>query len=123
VLSHPSVPTTNQAPPIQVEEFDAPDALTMEERAVWLKQAPHAFKKGTLTRASALAFERYCRVVVLEVAESKSSGNGGPNHRGLLKQINDYEKQFLLVPDGRPMVEPDAKPQPAVPTGLSRFRS
>ncbi len=80
----------------------------MDERNVWLKQAPHAFKSRTLTRATALAFERYCKVVVLERNESKSSGVGGPNHRGLLRQLQAYELYFLLMPQGRPMVEPAA---------------
>lgn len=119
VLQHPSaVPTTNTLSPI--EEFDAPDDLTREERSVWLKQAPHAFKLRTLTRASAMAFERYCKVVVLERNDAKSSGVGGANHRGLLKQINAYELQFMLSPNGRPIVEPDAV---AAPVGkLGRFR-
>lgn len=107
VLAHPSsqspVPTTNGSGPI--EEFDAPDDLSMEERHVWLKQAPHAFRNRTLTRASAMAFERYCKVVVLERNEAKSSGVGGSNHRGLLKQIQSYELQFLLAPAGRPMMD------------------
>ena len=77
----PAVPTTDAPSPI--EEFDAPNDLGMDERAVWLKQAPHAFKNRTLTRASALAFERYCKVVVLERNEAKSSAVSGANHRGL----------------------------------------
>lgn len=119
VLSHPSVPTTNAASPI--EAFDAPDALTMEERAVWLKQAPHAFANRTLTRGTALSFERYCRAVVWEQKEGESSARGGANHRGLLKQINAYELQFLLTPCGKamPVIE---KPEEAAPSKLSRFR-
>ena len=105
MIPHPSVPSTNY-PPEPIEEFDAPDDLTAEERAVWMKQAPYAFRGRMLTRASALAFERYCKVVILERNEAKSSGVGGANHRGLLKQINQYELQFGLVPNGRPM--PDA---------------
>ena len=104
-------PTTNGDSPI--EEFDAPDSLTKEERDVWLKQAPHAFKARTLTPATAMAFERYCRVVVLEAAEAKSSGMGGANHRGLLKQINAYELQFCLVPSGKPLVAAPAGAAPA----------
>lgn len=83
----------------------------MDERAVWLKQAPHAFSARTLTKATALAFERYCKTVVLERNESRSSGVGGPNHRGLLKQIREYEKDFLLTASGRPLVEPAAVPK------------
>lgn len=106
VLAHPSspgIPTTNE--PIEVEEFDAPNDLGQEERSVWLKQAPHAFKNRTLTRATAFSFERYCRVVVLERNEARSSGVGGSNHRGLLRQINAYELQFMLTPSGKPVVE------------------
>lgn len=86
-----------------IEEFEAPKHLTAEERAVWDQQAPHAFTSRTLTLASALAFERYCQVVVLERNESKSSARGGANHRGLLRQINAYELQFMLMPCGKPM--------------------
>jgi hypothetical protein len=121
VLQHPSVPSTNY-PPAPVEEFDAPDSLTAEERAVWMMQAPHAFAQRTLTKASALSFERYCKVVMMERNEAKSSGQGGSNHRGLLKQINAYELQFNLTPCGKPMPEPipvqAAKPE----SKLSRFR-
>jgi hypothetical protein len=120
VLLHPSVPSTNY-PPAVVEEFDAPDALTADERKVWLNQAPFAFKNGTLTRASALSFERYCRIVVLEQNEAKSSGVGGANHRGLLKQINAYELQFLLTPAAKPMPVLD-KPAQEPESKLAKFR-
>lgn len=109
LLQHPSAsaapPTTNGSS--SIEEFDAPDDLTMDERAIWLKQAPHAFANRTLTRATALAFERYCKVVVLERNEAKSSGVGGANHRGLLKQINAFELQFMLAPAGKAMPSVD----------------
>lgn len=115
VLQHPSAPVvpppTTNYPPAPIEEFDAPDSLTHDERRIWNQQAPHAFKARTLTRATALAFERYCRVVVLECNESKSSGVGGSNHRGLLRQINAYELQFLLSPAGKPVAEPLPMPQ------------
>jgi hypothetical protein len=99
-------PTTNEPSPI--EEFDAPDALTKDERDVWLKQAPHAFQNRTLTRATALAFERYCQVVVMERDESRSTARGGSNHRGILRQLNAYELQFMLVPCGKPLVQAPA---------------
>jgi hypothetical protein len=109
LLQHPSaqapVPTTNGPSPI--EEFDAPDDLTADERAIWLKQAPHAFANRTLTRASALAFERYCKVAVLERNEAKSSGVSAANHRGLLKQVNAFELQFMLCPNGKAMPSTD----------------
>lgn len=121
ILNHPSVPTTNGVPVI--EEFDAPDDLMREEREVWLKQAVHAFANGTLTRATALSFERYCKVVVLERKESESSGRGGPNHRGLLKQVNAYELQFILTPCGKALAQPAQGQPEAAPSRLSRFRS
>lgn len=104
----PSVPTTN--PPSPIEEFDAPDDLTAEERSVWLKQAPHAFRNRTLTRTTALAFERYCKVVVLERNEAKSSAVSGANHRGLLKEVRAYEQHFMLIPIGKPVIEPAIVP-------------
>jgi hypothetical protein len=113
VLAHPSVPVPTTNEPSSIEEFDAPDDLSMDERAIWLKQAPHAFANRTLIRATALAFERYCKVVVLERNEAKSSGVGGPNHRGLLKQINAFELQFLLAPSGRAMPVSDLRPDAA----------
>lgn len=127
VLNHPGaamvLPTTNY-PPAPVEEFDAPDDLAAEERVVWMKQAPYAFQKRTLTRASALAFERYCKTAVLERNEARSSGVGGANHRGLMKQVNELELQFMLAPCGRPMPEvaDEARSGAAALGALSRFR-
>lgn len=120
LLAHPSVPTVID-PSIPVESFDPPETLTAEQRAVWVKQAPHAFENRTLTRATSLAFERYCTIVVLEACEAKSSGVGGANHRGLLKLINDYELQFMLTPNGKPLAAPAAAPaEPANP--IAKFR-
>jgi hypothetical protein len=134
VLQHPAnqdvlagVPTTNELGPI--EEFDAPDDLSAEERQVWLKQAPHAFKARTLVRSTALAFERYCKLVILERNEAKSSGVGAANHRGLVKLVNDLERQFLLTAIGAVVTELAAAPPAAVHAGasaagkLARFRS
>src|SRR5688572_2748600 len=124
VLPHPSMPppTTNY-PPAEVEEFDAPDALSKEERDVWLKQAPFAFRKGTLTRSTAFAFERYCKMVVQEENEAKSSAVNGANHRGLRREINVLELQFLLTPCGRLVQEPAQPGVSAQPQGkLARFR-
>lgn len=121
VLAHPSVPTTNGAPVI--EEFEAPDDLTRDERSVWLKQAPHAFANGTLTRATALSFERYCRVVVMERKEAESSARGSANHRGLLKQVNAYELQFMLTAAGKSIVASKALDEAKPVSKLSRFRS
>ena len=108
VLQHPSAPPppSTNAPPL-VEEFDAPDTLDRDAREIWIQQAPLAFRNGTLTRATALSFERYCRVVVMARRESKSSAVGGANHRGLLKQLSALERDFLRAPSGRPDARPD----------------
>jgi len=124
VLAHPSVPPSTTAEPPPVEEFDAPDSLSMDERRVWLLQAPHAFANRTLTKATAMSFERYCKVVVLEQHEAKSSGMGGSNHRGLLKQIHAYEHDFLLTPSGKAMADaPKPAAQEAPASKLAKFRS
>lgn len=127
VLTLPSVATSEPAAEEPIEEFDASNSLTFDERQVWMQQAPLAFRNRTLTRSSALAFERYCKVVVMERNEAKSSGVGRPNHRGLLKQINAYELQFMLTPNGRPMPDANSQPGPAAGAGmagkLGKFRS
>lgn len=111
LLQHPSAPTPPTTNPITpVEEFDAPDSLSMDARHVWMQQAPHAFVNRTLVPASAMAFERYCEVVVLERNERKSSGVGGANHRGLLKELRALEERFILAPLGKAMPVPDRAP-------------
>lgn len=110
-------PTTNPISP--VEEFDAPDDLEHDERAVWLKLAPHAFKARTLTRATALSFEMLCRNYVLMRSVGKSDPGGSP-HRGLIQRVDAELLRFNLSPCGKAMYE--AEPQaPANP--LSKFLS
>lgn len=118
VLPHPS---SANLPPVDVggapvEPFDPSDALDAAARVVWDRQAPHAFKIGTLTRSSAYAFERYCRVVALEEVAAREHA-GDSDHRGLLKQLQAYEVHFALIPAGRPMtdapkVQPGARVDP-----------
>jgi hypothetical protein len=128
LLVHPSAPPPPpvvEAPAAPIEEFDAPDDLDPEARAIWTTQAPLAFRNGTLTRATALSFARYCRIVVLERHEARSSAVGGANHRGLLKQLNALEQQFLLAPSGKPMLVRTAAEQPQADqpvSKLARFR-
>jgi len=93
-----------------VDEFDAPDDLTAEERSAWLELAPHAFKNRTLTRATALSFRILCRNVWLErVLSSKEPGSAA--HRGMLQRVDAELLRFNLSPCGKPMVEEEqAKP-------------
>jgi hypothetical protein len=118
VLAHPSSVISSPGDVFEPSVVD----LTPDERLIWRNQAPHAFANGTLTRASELAFTRYCRLVVYERAEAASSGRLGTNHRGVLKDLNTLELQFGLTPCGKPMT--DAAPAPsAVPlSGLAKFR-
>lgn len=105
VLQHPSVPTAI-AP---VDEFDAPDSLTTDERLVWLRQAPFAFANRTLHKATAMAFERYCKLVVREQAEAKSSACDGTVHARQLKTLNTLELQFQLTANGKPAYQAAAE--------------
>src|SRR3990167_3052190 len=65
VLAHPS--STAPDPPALpvVDESDAPNELTTDERLVWLKLAPLAMANGTLTQATSLAFVRVCKAVII----------------------------------------------------------
>lgn len=88
-----------------IEEFDAPDDLTRDERLVWLDLAPHAFVARTLTRASAFAFKLLCRNIVLERALSQDAEERGrANHRGIIQRIDAELARFCLSPMGKPLM-------------------
>ena len=116
------VPTTNASTAIaEVEEFDAPDDLSAEARGVWLKLAPLAFKRRTLTRATAYAFELLCRNIVLErrFADSVTEA-GSAGHRGMIQRVENGLSAFELRPFGKPILDPeDQTAKPANP--LDRF--
>lgn len=111
VLTHPAAASAPppMAPP--VDEFDAPDDLTFEERQVWLELAPHAFKNGTLIRATALGFRILCRNVVLERQYAQSvHDRGGANHRGMIQRVDAELLRFNLAPCGKAIAEPAKQP-------------
>ena len=119
------IPTTNPgsgggtaiAP---VEEFDAPDDLTMEERSVWLKLAPHAFAARTLTKATALSFEMLCRnYALMRKMDASLAEAGSANHRGLIQRVDAELLRFNLSPCGKAMYEAQPEQQPANP--VNRF--
>lgn len=84
-------------------EWAAPDDLTADERAVWLKLAPHAVARQTLTKATAFQFELLCRNIVLERALSNDvETRGTANHRGLIQRIDAELLRFDLAPNGKP---------------------
>jgi hypothetical protein len=86
-----------------------------------MRQAPHAFRERTLTQATALSFERYCRAVVLEDAMAVDADRQGTaDHRGLIQRVNTFELQFKLTAMGKPAE--GALPAATVPENpLDRF--
>lgn len=123
VLPHPSSTPPAAMAPVEVEEFDAPDELTMEERHVWLELAPHAFKNGTLTRATSLSFRLLCRNVVLERRYAVSVLDAGTaNHRGMIQRIDAELLRFNLSPCGK-RIAPDVTEPAADPLKAKYFGS
>lgn len=93
-----------QLPP--VEEFEAPNELTTDERNVWMALAPGAFKARTLTRATSFAFCLLCRNVLLEqTLRADAELVGGANHRGILQRVETGLTAFGLRAMGKPMIE------------------
>lgn len=123
-VTAPKVPSTNSdaggSDPI--EEFDAPDDLSADERKVWLKLAPHAFKRHTLTRATAMSFEMLCRNIVIERTLAKDVEQvGGANHRGIIQRIDAELLRFDLSPNGKPHGDV-AGEKPKVQSALERLK-
>lgn len=114
VLPHPSVPPQVSAPPpaaVDIDEADAPNDLTIEERRVWLMMAPFATANGTLTKAWAFAFALLCRNIALERRYASSvTEAGGPSHRGVIQIVDRELLRFNLAPLGKPAESEDAKP-------------
>lgn len=107
-------PGTGQVPVVPaLDEAEAPDDLTMDERRVWLELAPHAMAARTLTPGTSLAFRVLCRNVVLERALACDvEARGGSNHRGMIQRVDAELLRFSLSPCGKAIyqAEPDAKP-------------
>jgi hypothetical protein len=94
----------------KVEEFDAPNDLTRDERLVWLDLAPHAFQSRTLNRATSYSFRMLCRNIVLErEIAADAEQRGGANHRGIIQRVDAELLRFCLSPIGKPIVS-DEKP-------------
>ena len=115
------------ADPGAVDEFDAPNDLTTDERNVWLELAPHAFRNRTLTKATSLSFRILCRNVVLErTMAGKVMDQGSANHRGMIQRVDAELLRFNLSPCGKAMYEPkegDKKPANPLERFLNRGRA
>lgn len=100
-MAHPSVPEPSA--PV-VEEFDAPNSLTMDERHVWMELAPHAFKNATLAPATSYAFEVLVRHVLLERQFAQSvTEKGSSKHAAALKEVNKGLDAYGLRANGKPV--------------------
>jgi hypothetical protein len=117
LLPHPSaVPVPGVAP---IDEFDAPNDLSPDERNVWLELAPFAFAARTLTRATSFAFRLLCKNIVLERLYAASvADKGGANHRGL-QRVDAELLAFNLRPCGKAILEAE----PAQPDKKTAKRS
>lgn len=93
-------------PEILTDEAHAPDELTLDERLVWLRLAPLAVEKGTLTKATAFAFVLLCRNIVLErrLAQSVQEA-GSASHRGMIQRVDAELGDFALRAFGKPLVQ------------------
>jgi hypothetical protein len=73
-----------------------------------LKLAPLAFKRKTLIRATAYAFELLCRNIVLERRYADSvTDAGSAGHRGMIQRVENGLAAFELRPFGKPIYEPE----------------
>ncbi|HYM24444.1 MAG TPA: hypothetical protein VEU08_14610 [Vicinamibacterales bacterium] len=108
ILPHPSASSTSTPPASlpEVDEADAPNELTADERKVWMELAPHALAKKTLTPATSLAFCLLCKNIALERRFAVSVMDaGGANHRGIIQRIQVDLAAFNLRPFGKAAVE------------------
>jgi hypothetical protein len=118
VLNHPSGYVA--APPAPVEEFDAPNDLTTDERNVWLELAPHAFAARTLTKGTSEAFKMLCRNILLEKDMRASVlDRGRAAHQGMIHKVETAWLRFNLSPCGKAMV--DAAPAVVAVNPLAKF--
>lgn len=111
VLTHPSAPSASTPPAdvvdpaallTAIDEADAPNDLTVEERAVWLELAALALRRGkTLEAAQEYPFRLLCRNVALERRYAGSVVDaGGANHRGMIATIDRQLLRLGLIEFG-----------------------
>lgn len=103
----------------QVDEFDAPNTLTMEERHVWMEFAPLAFKQRTLNPAMMPAFIALCRTVLMERSIAAGRDAGSTMHKGWVQEVRKQLDTFDLWPKGKAIYDAEPVAKPANP--LDRF--
>jgi hypothetical protein len=110
------------APTVAVDEFDAPNSLTTDQRLVWLELAPHAFAARTLTKGTMAAFVMLCRNVVIERQLAAGALAGTSDHRGMIQRVDAEMARFCLAPFGKAIFEAEvASSEHAPPNPLTRF--
>lgn len=106
VVPHPSVPAASTKQAVELDEADAPDDLTLDERHIWMQLAPHAMAKGMLRPEWRLAFKDLCRNIVIMQRLAKSPLDaGGPHHRGMIGAVDRELLRFDLAPCGKRVVD------------------
>lgn len=118
VLVYPAAPAT--APgvaPVDVEGLDesqAPNDLTTEERLVWMEMAGLAMSRGRLLKdVQAYPFQLLCKNIALERRYSRSVMDAGSaNHRGMIQVIDRELLRFGLIDIGKvvPVRQPAVNP-------------
>jgi hypothetical protein len=111
LLAHPSVPAA-QVPPVGIDESQAPNELTFEERVIWLEIAPVALARGrTLAEVQAYPFRLLCSNIALERRYAKSvTEAGSANHRGMIQAIDRELLRYGVVDFGKAAQKPKEKP-------------
>lgn len=84
-----------------------PEALTLEQAAVWAELAPHATALGTLTPASSMAFRDLCEAIAVK--------------RALLSQILMEGWTVGLPPKAHPLLTRYQGIYQRVEAGFTRF--
>lgn len=80
-----------------------PDSLADDAKAIWLRDAPLAVRRQTLTKSTAYAFEILCSAIVLErLLANDPEKAGGSDHRGMLQRVETGLLRFDLAPNGKP---------------------
>lgn len=97
------------APPVPVDEFDAPNILTTEQRLIWLELAPHAFAARTLTKGTMAAFGMLCVNVLIVRQLATGALAGSADHRGMQQRVDASMSAFSIRPCGKALYEAETQ--------------